>query len=57
VNVISCEKKHDEVLTYRSEVKVSLERAGQVVRTPGGKGSQDVRQAAHEGGKVVIPMH
>jgi hypothetical protein len=36
LNLISCEKKHNEVLTYRSEVKVSLERDGQALWAPGG---------------------
>jgi hypothetical protein len=39
------------------KVKQSLYSPWQAVRVPGVWGSQILRQSAHEGGKVVSPMH
>jgi hypothetical protein len=50
-----------EVITIvnngKVKVKLSPYRPGQAPRIPGVCGSQISRQSAHEGGKVVIPMH
>ena len=42
---------------YRVKVKLSLYRPRWALRPPGGWGSKDFWQSAHEGGKVVSPTH
>jgi hypothetical protein len=44
-------------ITSRCKVKQFHHRSGQDLRLAGGRGSQISKQSAHEGGKVVNPMH
>jgi hypothetical protein len=51
------EKFSSYITLVKVKVKQSHYRPWQAVRVPGGWGSQILRQSAHEGGKVVSPMH
>jgi hypothetical protein len=52
-----CQYRPTNQVRICKKVKLSHYRPGQVQRAPGGRGSQISIQAAHEGGKLVSPMH
>jgi hypothetical protein len=56
---VECDDFQIAVLINWVEYKLRLShcRRGQAQRVPGGRGSQNSRQSAHEGGKVVSHTH